>query len=170
VALSVTGGSTLATLQVSGGSTFASRPVMPLPDVALVYMASTTAVSSLVSTQAWTGQAILTNSSMHSTTTNPERLIPQSTGVYRITAQYTIAGVGDTNVVVEVGLIDSSNSTIAVQRHLVSSVTNMTLTAMGYKRFDALGGYVLAKFSRGASTMSLSSGVGHTWFALEKLT
>jgi hypothetical protein len=157
------------TLQVNGGSTLATRPVMGPPNVAVVYTPSTIAVSSVTSTQSWLQQSILTNSSMHSTVTFPERLTPQSTGVYRATAQYRIDGVGDTNVVVEVTILDSSAGEVAQQRHLLSSITNMVLSATGLKRFDQVGGHLTVQFARGASTMSLSSGVGRTWFALEKL-
>src|SRR3990167_1531178 len=63
-------------VNVSGASTFSIRPVAPPPDAARV--GSTIVGLTLNTTLAisWTVQPILTNSSMHSTTTNPERLTP----------------------------------------------------------------------------------------------
>jgi hypothetical protein len=83
------GASTLATLQCAG-STFSVRPVEPPPDAARVYLDSTVTIgSSGASTLAFTGQDFLTNSSIHSTGTNPSRLIPQSTGLYQFVGQVT---------------------------------------------------------------------------------
>lgn len=162
--------STLATLSVSGASTFAARPFTPPPQMAVVYQESSLAVSSVASTQTWTAQLILTNSSMHSTTTNPERLIPQSTGVYHAQAQYALGGVTDTDVLAQITIEDSSQTPVAISRLMATTVVSgYTFLASGYKRFDAVGGYLTARFTRGASTMSLSSGIGQTWFSLVKL-
>lgn len=179
--LSVTGNSTLAavqggastftTLQVTGNSSFANRPIFTPPDVAKVYRESTwTLASSGFSTVAWNHQDILTNSSMHSTTLNPERLSPQTTGVYRVTAQIspTVPSAGNYQ---RVTIKDSSNSVIGS----VTSDTGRTqverrLQVTAYKRFDAVGGYVVCEVeAEGASTSSLSSGVGISWFSMEKL-
>ena len=102
-------------LSVTGGSTFAVRPFAPPPDAALVFRNSTYAVaSSANSTISWTDQVILTNSSMHSTGTNPERLTPQSTGLYLITAQIGLESASS-GVVYGARLVDSSGAYVGQQ-------------------------------------------------------
>ena len=168
--VSVSGGSTFATMSVSGGSTFAVRPTMAPPDVAVVFLDSSGAVgSSAQSTLAWLAQDIVTNSSIHSTATNPERMTPQSTGLYFACLQLGIAGAdGGTIPQREIAIVDSSGSTIATWR-MKSSAANDRLNCQGYKRFDALGGYLTAKFiTNGASSHSLSVGAGISWFSMEK--
>ena len=170
--LSVAGGSTLAgTLSVAGGSTFTVRPVMPPPHMALVFLDSTGAVdSSAASTFAYVAEGILTNSSMHSTGTNPERLTPQSTGIYHFTlAAQTVAAPTAASILF-LQLVDSSGSIIGV-RGMHTSTSAVAMQVTGYKRFDALGGYLTGQFlnSGGGSTHSFSSGVGRCWMSMVKL-
>lgn len=164
--LSVPGGSTLGTLQI-GASTFSVRPVTPPPHAALVYLASTVAASSGNSTLSWTAQEFLTNSSMHSTTTNPERLIPQSTGIYQAVLQvaFAINSTGQRQVLIR----DSSGSFVAGQT-VPASAFAQRVQVVAYKRFDVTGGYLTGAYQQdGASTLSLSSGLGETWLAMTKL-
>ena len=180
-ALSVSGGSTLASLSVTGdstlagslqaaGSTFSVRPVTPPPHAALVFAASSqTCGSSNFSTLAFGGQEVLTNSSMHSTTTNPERLTPQSTGLYAVTAQFTMAGTPSAIMQQQLAILDSSGNSICLTRYPDSTGPSALLTT-GLKRFDALGGWVTCRVvSNGGSTYSASTGTGVTWFAMHKL-
>ena len=159
--------STVAALSVTGGSTFTSRPVEPPPHSAKVFAASSQAFgSSQFSTISWVSQEYAINSSMHSTGTNPERLTPQSSGLYLIAAQLLIPS--PSSGVKGVGILDSSGGAVAYQRTAVS--TNSVLNVTGFKYFDAVGGYVTCRFEGdGASTNSLSSGVFSSWFALTKL-
>ena len=165
--LSVSGGSTLATLQAAG-STFSVRPITPPPDCALVFMETAIIMgSSNLSTVSFQGQTIAINSSIHSTGTNPERLTPQSTGLYRVTAQvrFTSTEAGQRGI----HLTDSSGGDFVEVQHTASSRSNF-IQAVGYKRFDAIGGYVICRAEQvGASTMTLSTGAAGTWFALEKM-
>lgn len=165
--LNVSGASTLATLQAAA-STFSVRPVTPPPDAALVFLDSTVTLgSSNASTLAWTAQSILTNSSAHSTAVNPERLTPQSTGLYQFVGQVTAEPT--TGAVMALFLRDSSAAVVGAVRTLVSSVATR-LQVVGYKQFDAVGGYVALSVEPGGhSTLSLSSGIGQTWFAMHKL-
>lgn len=160
---------TAPALQISAGSTFLQRPVMPPPEMALVFLQSTSALgSSGASTLAWGGETFVTNAAMHSTSVNPERLIPQTTGVYRFVAQVTFGAAVSTGTF-SVVIRDSSNANIGGMQIGVSSAVSV-LQAVGYKRFDAIGGYAVALIGlSGQSTMSLSTGVGVTWFAMEKL-
>ncbi len=165
--LNVSGASTLATLS-AGASTFTVRPVTPPPHAAQVYLESSVTIgSSAQSTLAWNAQGFLTNSSIHSTTTNPERLTPQSTGLYRITAQ--VGHTPTTLASMAAILRDSSGGFFAIARVPTSSLVNFTQVS-GYKRFDVLGGYVVVTISpEGFSTLSLSSGSSASWAVMEKL-
>lgn len=165
-------GSTVNTLSVSSNSTFGgiatftNRPLEPPPEMALVRLPSTVAVgSSSFSTLSFTAETFVTNSSMHSTASNPSRLIPQSTGVYQFTAQIGMSAAG--SGVRQVQIQDSSGVDIASLRVSESTGFDVIVQATGYKRFDALGSYcVVVTAMSGNSTMSLSSG---SWFAMVKL-
>lgn len=161
--------STVAALSVSGASTFAVRPVMPPPDLAVVYLDSTVTIgSSAASTVAWLAQQIAINSSIHSTTTNPERLTPQSTGVYYFQAGLRFGLMASTGSV-QLNIRDSSASEIGRTLYGASSQAQI-LQVSGYKRFDVTGGYgVCVLGMTGQSTMSLSSGAGESWFSMRKL-
>lgn len=165
--LVVSGGSTLGTLQAAA-STFSVRPVTPPPEMALVFLDSTAAIaSSAASTLAFKSQAILTNSSMHSTGTNPERITPQSTGVYKMVGQIAF-GLASAISIRQVIIEDSSGG--AIGKHGEKSTESGQFQVVGYKRFDALGGYVTLKFATdAASTHSLSSGIDNSWFSMVKL-
>lgn len=168
--LSVAGGSTLAgTLSVAGGSTFAVRPIVPPPEMVLVFRDSTAVLaSSARSTIVWNAESYVGNSSMHSTGTNPSRLIPQSTGFYRFDLQFqgtqpsALSGFF-------AQILDSTGTVIGSQG--AEGAGQWGVGASAYKRFDAIGSYCVAEFlnNSGGSTMSLSSGVGVTWFAMVKL-
>jgi hypothetical protein len=159
-------------LNVTGTSTFASRPTMPPPDAALVFLQSTAAVgSSGLSTLSFLSEALVSNSSMHSTTTNPSRLTPQSTGFYQVAGQFALAGAPSAGSKFNLTLQDSSGGTIAQQSVKAAWAESGSVAVMGYKRFDVVGGYAVMVFENagGGSTHSLSSGVGGTWFSMVKL-
>ena len=156
-------------LNITAESSFTVRPVMPPPDAARVFLeVAMVTGSSQLSTLSFLGQSFLTNSSMHSTGTNPERLTPQSTGVYFAVAQIALtsteAGVRGLHIT------DSSNIDITEVRQVASS-RGTFLLASGYKRFDVLGGHlrVVAENNVGATTNTISSGQALSWFAMHKL-
>lgn len=159
--------STLASLSVSGNSTFANRPIAPPPDAVQVVATSTgTWGSSQFSTLSWLAQEFATNSSLHSTATNPERLTPQSTGLYKFTAQVLVAS--PSSLVRGLGVLDSSGLAIGYSR--TANSTNLVLNVSGYKRFDVVGGYLTCRVEGdGATTNSFSTGLSGTWFAMHKL-
>lgn len=156
-------------LQVSGGSTFAVRPVCPPPDIAQVTLQSTVTIgSSVLSTLAWTTDQYVSNSSMHSTGVNPERLIPQTTGFYRVTAN-VVTGLFASTGAVALAIRDSSANNIGNVQYGASSQVHI-VTSVGYKRVDALGTYFVVVYGQtGQSTMSLLSGIVNTWAVMEKL-
>ena len=166
--MNVSGASTLTTLSVSGGSTFAVRPVMPPPALVKVTVASSvTIASSALSTIAWTVQAIVTNSSLHESTTNPTRLTPDSTGVWEVVAQ--LGTNSPSSGMRAVKIQDSSGSQYAATR-ITNSTQNLRLQAVALKNFDVTGGYFTIVFETDAgSTHSLEPGIAETWASLRKL-
>lgn len=161
--------STVVSLSVSSNSTFGYRPIMPPPDAALVFLASTVTLgSSADSTVAWTQQAVSINSSLHSTTTNPQRLTPQSTGLYAFSAQLTLSE--NSSGFRTVRIVDSSGTVIGQSRAAAFVGGGIIIQAVGLKRYDALGGYAVLEYTgTGHSTLSLSSGVGASWYGVHKL-
>ena len=177
--LSVTGNSTLAALQggastvtslsVSGASTFAVRPVEPPPDVAKVTrQTALDLVSNTTLAIAWTTQEILTNSSMHSTGTNPSQLSPQSTGVYVISACVRLSAA-QTSTGSLMCVIEDSSATELGRGGARAFETVISGAMVGsVKRFDALGGWVrVVAQVRDGSTMSVAVAGSHC--ALYKL-
>ena len=178
--LSVTGNSTVVALQagnctvtniqITGASSFATRPVFVPPDAAKVYVESLKDLgSSALSTLTFTSQDFLTNSTIHSTGTNPDRLTPQSTGLYWFAAQIghsapTGASIGSLTI------RDSSVGIIAGQFEQGFTIAG-NIQVSGIKRFDALGGYAICIVNNagGGSTLSISSGVAQSWFSMVKL-
>lgn len=162
------GASTLTTLSVSGGSTFAVRPVMPPPALVKVTVTSSvTIASSALSTIAWTERAIVTNSSLHESTVNPSRLVPDSTGVWEVIAQ--LGTNSPSSGMRAVSIIDSSGSQYGACR-VTNSTKNLRLQAVAVKNFDVTGGYFTIVFETDAgSTHSLEPGIAETWASLRKL-
>ena len=168
--LNSNGNSTVFRLSVTGESTFAIRPMLPPPDAVKVFLASTrTLGSSAVSTIAWNAQEFLTNSSMHSTGTNPERLTPQTTGVYQFAAQTAYSSNSTARIVLK--FADSSGTIMARGPLQGASSLVQYVSVMGLKRFDALGGYVVVLSSQqsGVSTLSILSSAENSWAAMWKL-
>lgn len=160
--------STIVNLSVTSGSTFTNRPTMPPPQLAYVGLDSTVTIgSSGQSTVAWNRDFTVTNSSMHSTGTNPARLIPQTTGVYRVACQLQFNSTFSGQVYRTV-IVDSSGSVLA-ETQAPGSSRYTTLMAMGYKRFDVVGGHVVCiAETTGPSTLSLGASDA-SWATLEKL-
>ena len=160
-------GSTVARLQVTGGSTFLVRPVTPPPEAARVFLQSTLAIgSSANSTLLFLSQDFVINSSIHSTTTNPERLTPQSTGIFQFTAQ--VQSDSPSSGLRALSLRDSSETMIGGMR-VTNNTNSMRIQATAVKRFDVAGGYVICNFETDGTSNSVSSGGSASWFAMAKL-
>ena len=172
--------STVATLSVTSGSTFAVRPVTPPPHMALVYVDSTVTLgggtqwSSASSTLAFLSQSILTNSSMHSTAVNPQRLTPQSTGIYQFSAQATYS-TPSTIINGQLAFLDETGTLFALAQRDFSTISAgfaQVLNLTAFRQFTALGGYTTVRFANsgpGASTLSITAGVAFSWFSMTKL-
>lgn len=167
-------GSTMARLQVTGGSTFTLRPTMPPTAMAQVFLDDVTNLTNdSTLAVAWTGDAILTNSSMHSTGTNPLRLTPQTTGVYLITAGLRLSAMHSASTGnFTVSIADSSHTVLGSGTQLFTTpgqVTEPRINLTTYKRFDTLGGSPWVRvvaFNRDGSSASLST---LSYFAMGQL-
>lgn len=86
----------------------------------------------------WTGQSFITNSSMHSTATNPSHLRPQSSGVYLFTCNVHLTGAASTRAVLDI--LDSSGGVLAYDDKRVPSGGTFSLSGSGLKYFDSVVG------------------------------
>lgn len=159
------GGSTgqVLTIVSTSGSTMGLEfraAVAAVPDATRVELDDVQALASGSSAgMSWTKQTFVTNSSMHSTGTNPDRITPQSTGVYLV--QFNVHFLTAANFNVDIK--DSSGSVLA---GLESTLVRQHVTAI--KHFDALGGYVRGVVKPVGSTDSVSTG-GRTFMSMVKL-
>ena len=111
----------------------------------------------------WTGQIFATNSSIHSTGTNPSRLTPQSTGIYLFHCGAIFDGAGSQCLL---SIQDSSNGVVA--RAASSGGDDAIITASGIKRFDVTGGYAtVVPTSANSTNRVLAQSV--TFFSMVKL-
>ena len=153
-------GSTMVSLTVTGTVT------LPPPDAVRLQLDAVQTVALNTTTAiAWSSQVFMTNSLLHSTTTNPTRVTPQSTGLYWCRAQLrgqNAASSGPLLVIIR----DSSGGSIGITR-VVGSSGLQTVVAEGIKRFDSTGGYVRAVYNDASATNSLA--VAETWFEVVKL-
>lgn len=166
--LSVAGGSTVTTLNVTGGSTFASRPVMGPPDAVRLQLDAAVEIPTNSTTAiGWTNEVFITNSSMHSTGSNPSRVSPQSTGLYWCHAVVRYRTQGSTAGILWIE--DSSGGNIAVTRLPNSGGDIFTIQTEGIKRFDATGGWVRAVVQVQTSTNSVAATGNESYFEVVKL-
>lgn len=162
------GASTVTTLQVTGASsftgavTFATRPVAPMPDLAFLTGSTSPFANNSSGGVFWPTQNALTNSSLHSTATNADRVSPQSTGAWMWTMALTLStgfaepSTGTVTVVVK----DSSGGIVDFGRFATAGGKAPTAMASGGKRFDSLAAnpYVRAVLIQtGGSTASLDA-------------
>ena len=182
LASSVTFGSIPYVMPSSGGSTgealtciSTSGSTMTLewraaaaatPDAVKVFLQDVQQFAAGGSTSvSWLAQDFITNSSLHSTATTPDRLTPQSTGVYWAYVQTQVPAPSAT---MELYLEDSSGTFIA-QGRSSGTAADVFLSAGTLKRFDVVGGYLRVIFASGGSTNRLSTGVGGSFASLVRL-
>lgn len=168
------GGSTgnVLTCVSTSGSTMrlewrASAGTSSNPDAVYLELEATQQIAANTTTAInWTAQTAITNSSMHSTATNSERVTPQSTGLYWVQATVRMREAGSTFV--DVHIEDSSGTRIVHQDARVAD-GRIGLTANGLKRFDVTGGWVRAITRVVGSTNSLNFTEGYTSFIVVRL-
>lgn len=154
-----TSGSTMGVEWRASGAGAPEAVRVSLDDALVIAQDSTAAIS-------WTQQTFVTNSSMHSTTTNSSRLTPQSTGVYLCSAQFLSLGGASTRV--EAWIKDSSGGFVAFAEVRAAAAAEHAFALSGLKRFDVVGGFVTAAFDPRSSTDSISSGA-QAYFSIAKL-
>ena len=80
------------TVSFSTTVTFTARPVSPPPAAVRLGLQSVVDLTQNTTLAvAWTRQTFITNSTMHSTASNPSQLLPQSTGIYAISVGLTLS-------------------------------------------------------------------------------
>lgn len=161
-ALSVSGASSLASLHVTGASTFVVRPSMPSPSDVVILTGSTSQFANGASGGvSWPTETTLLNSSMHSTGSNPDRVVPQSSGTYAIDVAVSLAGAfadpstGTMDLIIK----DSSGGTVWFTRVTGTAGGRApSIWATAKRRFDSIAAapYLRVAFiQRGNSTNSL---------------
>lgn len=161
--LDISGGSTLSQLSVNAGSTFMVRPVTPPPHLARVSGSTTELASNSTVAATWPTQDILTNSSIHSTSANAERLVPQSTGVWAMHVSLALNGGFTAGSTMRfLGRIEDSSGA-RLDEIVVGPPGDgvVSLKLFAAKRFDVLGGHLqVMTAQRSGSTNSLFSAAG----------
>lgn len=186
-ALSVTGGSTLAgaltlgagiasTVSFASSATFSAGVTFngPLlfvapPEAAQVELETATQIpvgATVVIN--WDRPVFKTNSSMHSSGTNPDRLIPQSSGVYHfsLNVRFLTEAGRECQIIVK----DSSGTRVADA--LFESSGAHTVLTEGLKYFNSVAGstqYLRCVAFNGTSTNSLSTDAALTKFTMVKM-
>lgn len=175
--VNVGGPSSLTTLQVNGGSTFVGsvtfsslvtfstglteRPEMPPPQLVLLTGSTSQFANGSSGGVSWPTQSAITNSSMHSTGSNPDRVIPQSTGVFALSVSLTLstAFADPSSGALDISIKDSSGGLVDFQRQIGSAGGRApSVAAFGMKHIDtiAAGPYLrVVLVQRGGSTHSL---------------
>lgn len=168
--LQVSGASTLTgTVNVVGGSTFAVRPVTPPPEAVRVQSTIVNLANDSSLALPWTHSVYATNSSMHSTGTNPERLTPQSTGIYQITASVKLSAlINQATSVLRLRILDSSGAEVG---GFLGHATTFPLVtqAVSYKRFDVVTDTQWVRVEVTVRDGSTASASTDSFFAMHKL-
>jgi hypothetical protein len=152
-------------------STFSVKPLFPPPALVRVQVAANLNLANGTTLAVdWLQQVIAINSSMHSSGANPERITPQSTGVYEVIANIHFNGamIAATNTV-SAEILDSTGNLIAVAKGFEQN-SEAALTLVGLKHFNSVSGStqwarVVARCSD-SSTHSIST---QATFSMHKL-
>jgi hypothetical protein len=172
--LSVSGNSTMAgNLTVSGNLTVTGTASLSLapPSVRVSKATDTQITAGSLTILSWPTDKWISVASMHSTGTNPERLIPPTTGTYLITASISYAGNAAAGACGAFLRVDGSTY-IASQVQAFSTVgseINIATVSAPY-RFGSTTQYVeAAAFRTGANSTVIASGDLYPWFSMTRL-
>ena len=151
----------------TSGSTMGLEGRAVTAEVAVVGGSTTLIPANTTTAITWPTDDYISNSSMHSTASNPERLTPQSTGVYRFTANVSwgAARGAFTRVIIH----DSSGGVIAWSQDGSTSGTEHGQFASAIKRFDALGGWARVVVRAQDTTNSMANNNNEQQFSMVKL-
>lgn len=169
--VNVTGGSTLATLNVSGMSSLADLQVAASAPAVRVSNSANIAVGDASTTRLTFNTDVFTSTSgMHSTTTNPGRLIATSSGIYCISGCVTWAP--NSSGLRQVRIVINGSSFVSIQTVAAASGsfnTDQHITAI--YRFASSGSYAELEVyqNSGGSLNVLASGDHSPTFSMAKL-
>jgi hypothetical protein len=183
--LNVTGASTLATLSVTGGSTLVGNVsvtgdltvggvltgAIAQPAVRVFNSTLTTLADGVVSYVNWNSQKFVT-AGMHSTASNPSRLIAISSGVYQISAGLEFLANSSAGIRLS-AIIRIDGSTIIARDHRINSTGGAEPSFIGLTtlyRFASSGGYAeLGAYQGGASSISITASGEFPYFSMVKV-
>ena len=165
-----TAGSSLAgTLHVTGASTFVGAVSLPAVEAIRLELAADAAIAAASTVAiAWTVQSFATNSSLHSTSSNPSRVSPQSTGVFLCHAALVFNTA--TSTLVQVQIEDSSGTMIARTTSRPAS-GSVSVEATGLKYIDTVAAnpYVRVVVIVNSTNSVAASTAAITHFSVTKL-
>jgi hypothetical protein len=171
--VNVTGGSTLASLNVTGGSTLADLTVTANPLAARVTNNADLNTANGSTTRLTFNTQTFASAGMHSTTTNPGRLIAASSGMYLITACVSWNASASTSGYRRLRILIDGSSIVAQDTRNGDGdglgATHQSVTTI--YRFASSGGYAEVEVQQNSgSTLSVRP-VGDTSpiFAMTKL-
>ncbi len=158
--LNVTGGSTLTTLNVTGGSTLADLNVLANPIAARLTNTADLNTANNSTTKLTFNSQVFASAGMHSTTTNPGRLIAPSSGVYLIAAGVSWNAAASTSGYRRVRILIDGSSIIAQDSRIGDGdgdgYTHQSVTAV--YRFASSGSYAEVEVKQNSgSTVSVKS-------------
>lgn len=137
-------GQTLTVETISGSThTLKWDSVSAVPDaVRLALNANFGLANNSSAAVQWSTAHFATNSSLHSTTTSPERMTPQSTGIYAVAVNLTLINnyTDNSSVRVQVTVEDSSGGIVAFQNNHMVTPWIGSASLFGLKRFDSVSG------------------------------
>lgn len=169
--LNVTTGSTMAALNVTGMSSLADLQVAAAAPAARVSNSANIAVGDASTTRLTFNTDVFTSTSgMHSTTTNPSRLIATSSGIYCISGCVTWAP--NSSGLRQVRIVINGSSFVSIQTVASASGafnTDQHITAI--YRFASSGSYAELEVyqNSGGSLNVLASGDHSPTFSMAKL-
>jgi len=155
--VNVTGGSTLASLSVTGMSSLADAQIAAAPPAVRVFNNANLNTNNGSTTRlTFNTQVFTSTSGMHSTTTNPGRLIAVSSGVYVISGCVNWSG-GSTGGFREARILINGSSVIASDIRDAASGGNQTRQVVtAIYRFASSGSYAELEVSQNSgSTLSV---------------
>jgi hypothetical protein len=164
------GASTLASLVVTGNLTVNGTASIASPSARVFNSSNTQITAATLTAINWTSQKWIT-SGMHSTGTNPSRLIPTSSGVYNIIGSLSFDGNAAAGLCAAFIRIDGSTY-VATQSQAFSTVGGEinVATVSALYRFASTTQYAeLVAYRAGANSTIVASGELYPWFSMVKV-
>lgn len=162
--------STVTNLSVTGTSTMADLVVAALPPSARVTNSAAINTANGSTTRlTFDTQVFASTTGLHSTGTNPGRLIAVSSGVYVITG--SITWVPSTVGLRQLRILIDGSSVAAIQtQRAVDGAFNTDMSVAAVYRFASSGGYAeLEAYQNSGSTLSIAASNVAPFFAMTKI-